>query len=137
MFCKNCNQEISDNARFCTHCGADQTMMENTYISHAPNPNYAANTTSGDSNDQSSLILLAFTAIWFVGNLLLEILRLTVDEWYVKSYYYIIFVFINLSFLLIPFAIKKMQYKIIAFVIVTPCVLYFLYHNIKGVIEYL
>jgi len=163
MYCKNCKQEISDNARFCTYCGADQTaypdqtMVQNpmNQDQQAAQPVYqnqaqqypayhnqveSAQTAFG--KDFSSIILVAFAAIFFVSALILTLIDEFVNPWYDEETGWILFYFVmlllhNISLFMIPLAIKKKPLKIAAFALITPLVLYYIFYNVKSIIELL
>ncbi len=159
MYCKNCGNQLADDAKFCTSCGTkqDQIVIANNSVNQPPGPNYgnvesghnyitpdvnytnssdypSSNLVSGKI-DNSTMLLLGFTGVYFLVNAIVEIMRLSIEDWYAKPFYYLVIMLFNVIPLLIPLAIKKTQYKIVALVLTAPWVLYYLYHNVKNLIE--
>ena len=116
MICPNCNSEIENGALFCTHCGANLS---------APAEN---------QNSKSSYILLAWAVLTFVLGVINGIIGHTTPDWYNSHTLWPvmagIFILQNLSQLLVPFAIKKMPIRIIALVLISLILIYWLYSNI-------
>ena len=163
MYCKNCKQEISDSAGLCPYCGADQTaypdetMVQNPMYQYqqAAQPVYqgqaqqypahqiqVAPAQAADGKDFSSIILLAFVVFFFVTSLIGILISEFMHPWdYGETgwilFYQVIHLLRNLSFILIPLAIKKMPLKIAAFALIIPPVLYLLFYNVKNIIELL
>ena len=158
MYCKNCNQQIPDGVKFCEYCGANQEVYvadnQNTMVAgnqgmyapgnqgmYAPNNQgmYAVNNvnTGANGNDLSSILLLVFVVLFvlirFMGILMEEL----VPNWYDSGWRIfdgIMGIILNLSFFLIPLSIKKTPLKVIAFIVLTPIILYSLYRNIMYIV---
>ena len=151
MFCKNCNREIADNVRFCTYCGADQTAIPNQAVTgnridpnqpmYSSQPDYSQPVYPNQAisnTDTSSMLLLVFAIIFALTGLLIVIIQNFVNCWFEESgwraIYGILQVINNLAVLLVPLAVKKMPFKIIAFVLITPLVLYWTFNCLKNFI---
>ena len=153
MFCKNCGCVIDDNARFCSKCGTDQTVMMNNINPNptpAPAPTYSESVPapaqtymeqesapaygsplSNISDDLSSTLLLAFVAIFVLASFFVELIAefSTGDD--LRVVYGLLLIVRWLSFFLVPLCIKKMPFKIVAFVLLCPLMIYYFYHIIK------
>ncbi len=163
MYCKNCKKEIADNARFCTYCGADQTAYPDQAMAQYPMyqdqqaaqpvyqdqaqqypayQNQVAPVQAAFDKDFSSIILLAFVVFFFVTSLIGILISEFMRPWeYGETgwllFYQVIILLRNLSFIMIPLAIKKKPLKIAAFALIIPPVLYLMFYNVKNIIELL
>lgn len=122
MKCPKCNSEIEDGSKFCCHCGANiQAQTEKTI----------------KNSFTSSKLLLIYAIVIFVCTVANAILTNT-TSWFEQPWrtVYVMICFIqNLSFLLIPFAINKKPYKVVAFVLTGLLVAYWIFNNIKFLIN--
>lgn len=120
MQCKQCNHEIPNGAKYCAYCGNSQK----------------------ESDGVSSTILFLFIIIF--GSILSTFIVIDLIEpgFFFHSdtrqiIYYFLRILQVLSFLLIPFAFKKMKYRIISLATMGPFLLWYLYSNIKMLINLL
>lgn len=115
MKCPKCNLEIEDGSKFCNHCGAKIQVKNNDAI--------------------SSTLLFVWAIVTFTCVVIQAIFNNIFPSWYsstpAKVFYLMVTLIQNLSDLLIPFAIKKIPLKIVAFVLVGIFVTYWVYLNIK------
>lgn len=122
MKCPKCKSEIEDGSKFCYHCGANIQAQTEKMIK---------------KSFTSSKLLLIWTIVFFVCTLAGAILENTTfwfeQPW--RTLYVMICIILNLAFLLIPFAINKKPYKVVAFVLIGILVVYRIFNNINFLIN--
>ena len=122
MNCPKCKQENAMGAPYCKHCGSNLRQS------------------SIATFDQSSLFIGIYILITIGATLMNIILPILGDslglEW--RSIHTLMSlgrILRNISFILLPLAIKNMLLKIIGIVISIPLILYWLYDNFQVIIR--
>lgn len=119
MNCLRCNTPNEEGAKFCKNCG-----MDLTYTPSQENQN----------SKSSDTFLIIFISIAFVSAIAQFAIEKLVENWYespTKYYRSALWILQNLSFILIPLAIKNKSIKIIGLIITLIMVVYWVYSNIK------
>lgn len=119
MNCLRCNTPNEEGAKFCKNCGMDMTYTPS---------NESTNSKSSDT------FLIIFISIAFISAIAQFAIQKLVDNWYESPTKYIqasLWLLQNLSFLLIPLAIKNKTLKIVGFIITAIMVIYWVYTNIE------
>ena len=119
MNCLRCNTPNEEGAKFCKNCG-----MDLTYTPFQENQN----------SNPSDTFLIIFISIGFLSAIAQFAIEKLVDNWYespTKYYRSALWILQNLSFILIPLAIKNKSIKIIGLIITLIMVIYWVYSNIK------
>jgi len=123
MNCLRCNTPNEEGAKFCKNCGMDMTYT----------PSY-----ENTNSKSSDTFLIIFIAIAFVSAIAQFAIQKLVDNWYESPTKYFrgsLWLLQNLSFILIPIAIRNKTLKIIGIIITTIMVIYSVYSNVKWMIE--
>lgn len=118
MNCLRCNTSNEVGAKFCKNCG-----MSINYIPSNENTN----------SKLSDVLLIIFFSIAFISTIAQFAVQKLVTDWYDSPAKYIqssFWILQNLSFILIPIAIKNKTSKVIGFVITGILVIYWVYQNI-------
>lgn len=126
MKCPKCNSEIEAGSKFCNHCGTNiQARIEQMKRKE------------NRKDFLSSTLLLIWAIVVFVCVVVNAIITKTTDMWINpwRTVYTIIAVIQNLACLLIPFAVKKVSYKVVVFVLAGLFVSYWIIMNIKFMIN--
>lgn len=116
MLCKHCNNQIPDDANYCAYCG----------------------NTPKQSNGVSSAFLFTFIIIYFSISLIFFLFDKFEPGFFYSSrtntiiYYLLILVRLT-SFILIPFAFKRMKYRLIALGIMAPALIWLIYGIIYNI----
>lgn len=116
MNCSKCPTQNEDNANYCKNCGT------NLYAIAEPR--------SGKVNTDNLLLIYILVAV--IAAVAEFSIRQVVPNWYDSPVKYLqgsFWILQNLSFILIPFAIKNQTLKIIGLSISCLIVLYWLYQN--------
>lgn len=119
MNCLRCNTPNEEGAKFCKNCGMDMTYTPS---------NESTNSKSSDT------FLIIFISIAFISAIAQFAIQKLVDNWYESPTKYIqasLWLFQNLSFILIPLAIKNKTLKIVGFIITAIMVIYWVYTNVE------
>jgi cellulose synthase/poly-beta-1,6-N-acetylglucosamine synthase-like glycosyltransferase len=117
MNCPNCNGANQDNAIFCKECG--------TRLDALP---------ARQAISTSDLLLIIYIAIAIFGAGFQFILTKLVENAYEPPFRYLqgaVWMIQNVSWILLPLAIKNRTLKPIALVVSIPLILYWLYTNIQ------
>ena len=122
MNCLRCNTQNEEGAKFCKNCGMDMTYTPS----------------KENSNSKSSdTLLIIFVFIAFVSAIVNFAIEKLVD-WYESPTKYFrgsSLLLQNLSFILIPIAIRNKALKIIGIIITAIMVIYWAYSNVTWMIE--
>ncbi|MFC6096342.1 zinc-ribbon domain-containing protein [Flavobacterium qiangtangense] len=116
MICPRCNTPNEANTEFCKSCGMDLAYTRLT------------------ENKASDKYLIIFISIAFFAAISQFAIRMLVGNWYEGSTKYIqgfLWLIQNLSFMLIPLAIKNQTLKIVGFVITAVMVIYWVYTTVE------
>ena len=120
MICPNCNTEIENGAKFCTHCGISLL------------------TPKEEKDSKYSGVLLTFILVVFMLSLFRFVFQLIESDWYSSLAWRILLGIVDiiqtLAWLLIPFAIKKTSIKGISFVLIGILECWWLYNTIHWLI---
>lgn len=119
MNCLRCNTPNEENAKFCKNCGMDMTYTPS---------NESTNSKSSDT------FLIIFISIAFISAIAQFAIQKLVDNWYESPTKYIqasLWLLQNLSFILIPLAIRNKTLKIVGFIITAIMVIYWVYTNVE------
>lgn len=112
MLCKHCNNQIPDDANYCSYCG----------------------NTPKQSNGVSSAILFTFIIIYFSISLIVFLFDKFEPDFFTllaqKMICYLLILVRLTSFILIPFAFKRMKYRLIALGIMAPALILTIYNTI-------
>jgi predicted acyltransferase len=122
MNCPKCQKENEANALYCNQCGTPIGKVKKSGI------------------DYSALMLMAYIVIQIVSNLTVNLLKYIGNnywgDWRMTNIIMtFIYLFINISFLLVPLSIKNLPIKIISFLISMLLVGYWVYGNISFIFE--
>ena len=135
MYCKNCNREIPDNAKFCSFCGADQEQLRQQEQMMAQQAAQRTDFSNDNNSNLSSTLLLAYIIITVMISVITTIITKNVNNWYGNGWYifcHLLWIISSLSLILVPLAIKNKTFKIIALVLSVPFILYcFIIHLIE------
>ena len=119
MNCLRCNTPNEEGAKFCKNCGMDMT-----YTPSNESTNYKS----------SDTFLIIFISIAFISAIAQFAIQKLVDNWYESPTKYIqasLWLLQNLSFILIPLAIRNKTLKIVGFIITAIMVIYWVYTNVE------
>jgi hypothetical protein len=119
MNCLRCNTPNEEGAKFCKNCG-----MDLTYTPFQENKN----------SKFSDTFLIIFICIGFVSSIANYAIEILVENSYVnptKFYRSALLILQNISFILIPLAIKNKSIKIIGLILILIMVVYWTYLSIK------
>ena len=117
--CPNCKKTNEAGSQFCNNCGLN--LM--TY-------NFSANT----NTQTSDILLLIFIIISFLSAIVQFIIQKIYIDWYDGPTRYIqgfMWIVQNISFILIPLAIKKMPVKVAGIVITVVLTIYWIITNVS------
>lgn len=120
MICPKCHSENADDAKFCTHCGR----------------NFETSETGNLSSTLVTIWVIIFIADFAIDFIFYHVVDY---DWYHNDDYskyirYTIWSIRNLSYILIPFAIKNKVLRIIALVLVSGISLYWVYNCVRSMI---
>ncbi|MBL7830710.1 MAG: zinc ribbon domain-containing protein [Saprospiraceae bacterium] len=119
MNCLRCNTPNEEGAKFCKNCGMDMTYTPS---------NESTNSKSSDT------FLIIFISVAFISAIAQFAIQKLVDNWYESPTKYIqasLWLLQNLSFILIPLAIRNKTLKIVGFIITAIMVIYWVYTNVE------
>ena len=116
MLCKHCNNQISDDANYCVYCG----------------------NTPKQNNGVSSAILVTSIIIYFSISLIFFLFDKFEPSFFhnSKTIYFLLILIRLTSFILIPFAFKRMKYRLIALGIMAPALIWILYGIIYNIYNF-
>lgn len=123
MNCLRCNTPNDESAKFCKNCGLDLTYI----------PSHESN-----NSKFSDTFLIIYIGIIFVSTITQFAIENLVENWYdspTKYYRASLWIFQNVSFILIPLVIKNKSIKIIGVIFALIMVVYWVYLNIKYMIS--
>lgn len=118
MNCLHCNALNENDANFCKNCGAELHLSVEQ-VSNSKTP---------------ETLLLVFLLITFTTTAAQFGLQKIVDNWYQRPTRYIqglLWIVQNLSFIMVPLAIKNKELKIVALVVTSALVIYWIYGNVE------
>lgn len=116
MICPRCNTPNEVNTEFCKSCGMDLAY------------------TRSIKNNASDKFLIVFIGIAFIVAISQFAIQRLVGNWHEGSTKYIqsfLWLIQNLSFILVPLAIKNQTLKIVGFVISALMVIYWVYTTLE------
>ena len=119
MNCLRCNTENEEGAKFCKNCGMDMTYTPSN---------------EGTNSKSSDTFLIIFISVSFISAIAQFAIQKLVDNWYESPTKYIqasLWLLQNLSFILIPLAIRNKTLKIVGFIITAIMVIYWVYTNVE------
>ena len=119
MNCLRCNTPNEERAKFCKNCGMDMTYTPSN---------------EGTNSKSSDMFLIIFISVSFISAIAQFAIQNLVDNWYESPTKYIqasLWLLQNLSFILIPLAIRNKTLKIVGFIITAIMVIYWVYTNVK------
>jgi hypothetical protein len=122
MNCPECQTQNGDNAQFCKNCGIHLHMRSE----------------SKNDNNLSDTLLFIFILVGFVAVIVGFAIQKFVPNWYESPVKYVqgaIWILNNLSFILIPIAIRNRTLKVIGLIVGILLVIYWLYSNIEFLIR--
>ncbi|GAB5524229.1 MAG: hypothetical protein Roseis2KO_21010 [Roseivirga sp.] len=117
MNCHECDAPNQDNATFCRSCGTRLGTGSSAAATRSPHDRF----------------LLFFILITVVLNLVQFGIDQIFENWYESPVKYVkvaIWILQNLSFILIPLAIKNKSYQLISLIVIIPTILYWTYTNL-------
>ena len=119
MNCLRCNKPNEEGAKFCKNCGMDMTYTPSN---------------EGTNSKSSDTFLIIFISVSFISAIAQFAIQKLVDNWYESPTKYIqasLWLLQNLSFILIPLAIRNKTLKIVGFIITAIMVIYWVYTNVE------
>lgn len=119
MNCLRCNTPNEEGSKFCKNCGMDMEFIP------------SADATNSKLSD---ILLTIFFSIAFVSAIAQYTIQKVVTDWYTGPAKYVqssFWILQNLTFILIPFAIRNKTAKIIGFFITSILVIYWVYQNVQ------
>jgi len=128
MNCQHCNTENGNDARFWKVCG-NTLYVNNQVTSNLQNKSRNVNVSSNELSGSSDIMILIYIGFYGFTTFLMFILQAThMMNKYVSV---TLNIFHILSIILIPLAIKKASFKVIAIVIAVLIMIYLIYRNIS------
>ncbi len=118
MDCLNCNASNEDGAKFCKECGKNLLF-----------PPLSANSKISSAD----LMLLIFSIVTIFLTLIQFAIEKLVDNLYMSPFAYFqgtLWIFQNISFILIPLSIKNQTLKIIGIVVTVLLIIYWVANNV-------
>jgi hypothetical protein len=116
MNCQNCDTINREQARYCRNCG--QSLKENN--------------TDQSQLERGDLMLVIFIGLVIVNLLFSLILKQFYHNWFVSPFKYvqiILWGIMDLSNLLLPFAIRNKNLRIVSFILLSAITIYLLFQN--------
>lgn len=116
MICPRCNAPNEANTEFCKSCGMDLAY------------------TRSKETKASDTLLIVFISIAFIAAISQFAIQRLVGNWHEGSTKYIqsfLWLVQNLSFILVPLAIKNQTLKIVGVVITSMMVIYWVYSTLE------
>lgn len=123
MNCSRCGTSNDNTAKYCRNCGTELTIFPEQV--------------KADSRSTSHLILI-FLCITFAGSMTQFAIQRLVNNWYespVRIVQGILWLVQNVSFILLPLAIRDKNLRIIGLVITIIMIIYWSYSNIQFLIR--
>ncbi|PXY02922.1 hypothetical protein DF185_02175 [Marinifilum breve] len=116
MNCRKCNIENSDQAKYCKNCG--QILREEK--------------SKESATKCTDKLIIGFIGVVFATTLFSFVHRLVYYNWFdspLKNVQIVMWMLRELSFIMIPFALKDKKLKIIGFILVVFNILYIIYQQ--------
>lgn len=116
MNCRKCNIENSDQAKYCKNCG--QILREEK--------------SKESATKRTDKLIIGFIGVVFATTLFSFVHRLVYYNWFdspLKNVQIVMWMLRELSFIMIPFALKDKKLKIIGFILVVFNILYIIYQQ--------
>lgn len=118
MNCLHCNALNENDANFCKNCGAELHLSVEQ-VSNSKTP---------------ETLLLVFLLITFITTAAQFGMQKIIENWFQRPTRYIqgfLWIVQNLSFIMVALAIKNKELKIVALVVTSVMVIYWIYGNIE------